>query len=181
MLAPPFGESPNGLKVDEAREAVALLRSTPVGDLAGVVVVGPMDRAAPKSADTLLKIVEEPTAFAVPILWAHDLGGVQATIRSRCLDLWSPPTGREVPDTELESTARELIRAHMNGSFWEIPGLVKKMEKRESELLGEVADALTANLVDPRHQQLWERVRLVAQWHNPQQVEVISAFLPLVP
>lgn len=179
LLAPPFGEEGvMGLKVDEARAAVALMQASPVGDQVGVIVIGPMDQAAPKSADTLLKSIEEVPPYVHPILWARDIGGVQPTIRSRCLDIWAPPTGRETEDELLVGTARELIRAHMASSLWEIPQLVKKLAGRETELLGEVAEALVPHLADPRHRQLWERLRQVAVWRNPQQVEVIAAFLP---
>ena len=75
LVAPPLGD--DGLKVDEAREVVELLMTTPVGDKLGVVIVGPMDEAAAKSCDTLLKTLEEFKGGLIrPILWAHDLSGV---------------------------------------------------------------------------------------------------------
>ena len=85
LLAPPFGEEgAYGLKVDEAREFVALLSTAPLGTAVGVVIAGPMDVASPKSSDVLLKSIEEFNASVVfPLLWAHDLGGVTGTIRSR--------------------------------------------------------------------------------------------------
>lgn len=184
LLHEPFGDK--GLKVDEAREFVSLLQSAPLGSDLGVVVAGPMDKALPKSADALLKSIESFNKFVLPILWAADLGGVRNTIRSRCLPIWCPPTGYEPIDEEVEETARELLTAALNGDGASIPTLVARMKAdskkkkpgREHELLAEVADAMTARLDDPKVLPLWERVREVARWRNPTQIEIISAFLP---
>lgn len=180
LLAEPYGEHPNGLKVAEAREFVTFLSESPVGDQTGVVVAGPMDLASPKSADTLLKSIEEFSNHVQPLLWARDLGGVQATIRSRCLDIWSPSlqSGVSEVDRELLEVATGLLRACLAESFWEIPVLVKAAAKRETELLGVVSALLVEQIEDPRVLQLWEGVRRVSMWRNPQPMEVISAFLP---
>lgn len=178
LLAPPFGE--DGLKVDQAREAVALIQSVPLGLNLGVVVIGPLDLAAPKSADVLLKVVEEFHEFVRPMLWAHDLGGVRGTIQSRCLDVWCPATGLEIRDEELEEAARELLNANLNGQFYKVPAVVSKMKGKELELLGEVAEAMTVMLDNPLVLPLWERVRATSMWRNPTPMEVISTFLPEV-
>lgn len=185
-MAPPFGEK--GLKVDEAREFVSLLQSPPIGMDIGVVLAGPMDLALPKSADVLLKSIEEFAAeFVRPILWANDLGGVRPTIRSRCLDVWSPATGFEQSDEELEQVAHDLVNAARAGHYWMVPPLVKKMgpkkvggvkiPSRYPELVCEAAEALSSNL-DERGLALWEQVRAVARWQNPTAIEIIVAFLP---
>lgn len=177
LLAEPFGD--NGLKVGEARDAVALLQSVPIGVDVGIVVVGPLDRAAPKSADVLLKVVEEFHQYVRPILWANDLGGVRGTIRSRCLDVWCPATGYERRDEELEGIARELLNAVLAERYYEVPSLVTKMKGKELELLAEVAEAMTVLLDDPKVFPLWERIRDTARWRNPTPMEVISTFLPV--
>lgn len=49
------------------------------------LLAGPLDEADPSALDILLKRIEEPTPNSPTlILWAHDLGGVPDTIRSRC-------------------------------------------------------------------------------------------------
>ena len=57
LIAPPFGDE--GLGVQDAREAVELLASIPVGNLTGFVVLGPMEQATPQAIDALLMTVEE--------------------------------------------------------------------------------------------------------------------------
>ena len=175
LLHDPFGD--DGLKVDDAREFVSLLQTAPLGDELGVVIAGPMDLAAPKSADVLLKCIEQFNRYVRPILWATDLGGVQATILSRCLSVWSPATGFEPVDEDLERVARELLNATLDGQVYEIPRLVSQIKDRIA-LLGEVADAMAAQASTPKVLSLWERVREVARWKNPTQLEVIAAFLP---
>jgi hypothetical protein len=180
LLHAPFGD--DGLKVDDAREMVSLLQSAPLGIDLGVVIAGPMDMTKGlKSADALLKSIEQPNKYVQAILWATDIGGVKGTIRSRCLPVWCPATGDEPVDDELEGTARELLNAALNDQGFMVPGLVKKMKGKLPELLGEVADAMTVLLDNPKVFPLWERVRAVARWRNPTQMEVISAFLPRAP
>jgi hypothetical protein len=182
LLHDPFGDE--GLKVDEAREFAALLMHAPLGADVGVVVAGPMDIALPKSADALLKGIEQFNPYVLPLLWASDLGGVQGTIRSRCLPVWAPATGHEPADEEVEEVARDLLRAALAGHAADVPALVGKMAKtkkqpaRYHELLAEVAYAMTAMLDDPRVLPLWERVREVCRWRNPTPIEIIVAFLP---
>ena len=182
LLHEPFGDE--GLKVDDAREFVALMQCPPVGEDSGVVIAGPLDHAAPKSSDVLLKSIEEPLPFVHPLLWATDLGGVSATIQSRCLPTWCPASGQEPGDDEIEGLARELLNEVLAGHAWQVPLLVGKVKStpkqrgREAELVAEVVEAMTVQMGDPRVRALWERVREWACWRNPTQIEVMAAFLP---
>ena len=182
FLHEPFGDA--GLKVDEAREYISLLQVAPLGSDLGTVLAGPMDLALPKSADALLKGIEQFHKYVHPMLWANDLGGVQTTIQSRCLPVWCPPTGFEPVDEEVEAAARELLYAALGGHGADVPTIVakvkanKKAPAREYELLAEVVEAMTAMLDDPKVLPLWERVRAVARWRKPTPIEVILAFLP---
>jgi len=184
LIHDPFGD--DGLKVDEAREFVGLLQVAPSCRETGIVIAGPMDKAQPKSADVLLKAIEEFSPMVLPILWATDIGGVRNTIRSRCLPIWAPATGFEPVDEEVEATARGLLHAALNDRVAEIPALVarvksdskKKIPGREFELVAEVADAMAAMSNDPRVRVLWEKLRKLARWRNPTQLEIIATFLP---
>jgi hypothetical protein len=178
-MAPPFEK----LGIDDIREATDLLLSTPVGMEVGVVVIGPLDRVgSSKASDGLLKSIEEHTELVVPVLWAHDLGGVSPTIKSRCLVRWCPQVGVD-DDDEIQGDGRALVAAVLNNRLWDVPTLVKKYDvkdnKRLPDLIGVIAQAVTADW-SPEGAALWERVRLVAQHPNLTSIEVIAALLPEV-
>jgi hypothetical protein len=179
-MAEPFGEK--GLKVDEAREFAALMRSTPVGSAVGVVVAGPMDKALPKSSDVLLKVIEEfPETVMFPILWAWDFEGVTKTIRSRCLDRWSPLEGIPPVDEELDQVVYTLMDSVRSGQLWRVPPLVSSMKDRLPALLDGLSEALVPWMGDLEMRGLWEGVRKAALWPNPTLTEVVVSLLRGVP
>jgi len=125
---PPIGDE--GLKVDDARQVVSLLSTTPVGTQIGTLVVGPMDNATVFAADALLKKVEEFNGeLVMPILWAFDIGGVRPTIRSRCLSRWAPASGEDDEDVELMQDGCDLQDAAMSGDLVTVARLLKKYKK----------------------------------------------------
>jgi len=176
LVAPPFGDK--GLKTDDARDIVELLLSSPIDNKVNVVVVGPMDEANLKASDVLLKSIEEFRDDLVqPILWANDLGGVTTTIRSRCLDHWAPSLGAE-GDAVLQQVAADLVGDALSDNCWRIPFTLKEEAKgKEVVLLGMMASALEGHLDKEPHRLLWERIRKVAQWRNPTQIEIIAALV----
>ena len=177
LVADPFGDK--GLKVDEARTFVSLMKSTPVGDGIGVVMAGPMDQAQPRTSDVLLKVVEEFPAHVIrPILWATDLGGVMKTIQSRCLDIWCPITEDLPVDEELEKAALSLVEAHLRCQAWKVPPLVASMKDRLPALLGEMAGVLIPRMEEARVRDLWGHIRDVSRWYNPTVIEVVGALFP---
>jgi hypothetical protein len=58
------------------------------------------------------------------------------------------------------------------------PSKKGKKPARYKELVAEVTEAMTARADDPQVRSLWVRVRKVAKWRNPTQLEIITAFLP---
>lgn len=177
LIAPPFEK----LGIDDIREATDLLLSTPVGMGVGVIVIGPMDRmGSAKASDGLLKSIEEHSELMVPILWAHDLGGVSPTIKSRCLTRWCPQRG--IPDDdEIQGDGRALVAAVLHDRLWEVPPLVKKYDvkdnKRLPELMGVIAQAVVSDWT-PSGAALWERIREAARSPNVSAIEVVAALLP---
>lgn len=178
LLAPPLGEE--GLKTSRtkpadppgAREIVGMLSSAPLGTKVGCLVVGPIDEAEERAATVLLKSIEEfrSDLFAL-ILWAHDLGVVLPTIRSRCLPRWAGD--REAVSPELVADGEALVRAYLNQDLWEVPLIVARHKGEEHRLLQQVAVEVHAHQIGP----LWEALRPVAARRNPTQIEVIAAFL----
>jgi len=150
-----------------------LLLSCPVGSKIGVVVVGPLDEAQPKALDVLLKPVEEHHADVVrPILWAWDIGGLPATLLSRCQTRWCG--GEE--EQEVEEETYELLDALRSGQTHKVPELVAVFEKRIGDLLGQLTFVLSTDHA-PENLRIWEAVRAVARWRNPTPLELISALI----
>lgn len=80
LVHPPI----TNLKVDGVRLLVSLFTQV-YPHRNPCLVAGALDEADPSALDILLKRIEEPTPNSPTlILWAHDLGGVPDTIRSRC-------------------------------------------------------------------------------------------------
>jgi hypothetical protein len=176
LVAPPLGD--DGLGVEDAREVVGLLLSTPVGSRKGVLIVGPMDRAGVKAADVLLKRLEEfPEDIVQPLLWAHDLGGVPPTIRSRCLDRWAPGEVSTEDNEAVTNAAWGLIDAALTGDMKEVAGLVRNCAGQEILLLDTLVECLATDLADPNRMAVWGRLRSVAQWKNPAITEIVAALL----
>ena len=179
-MAPPIGDG--GLKVDEARNAVSLLLTSPFSGI-GCLVIGPMNRASNQSSDALLKIIEEfDGEYVQPILWAEDLEDVTKTIRSRCIArwVWADPEDMDLDeeDDDLDSASRELVRAALAKEYWLIPDLVTRQSKAKNlpELLDTISRVISVNL-DEKHLRLWESIRMVAKYRNPTAVEIVAALI----
>ena len=206
LVAPPFGD--DGLAVGKdkltdppgAREIVDMMMSDPIGEGVGVIVVGPIDNAKSiKAMDAMLKTIEEPPSpWMQIILWADDLGGVRETIRSRCLETWSP--GSMLSDVDMRALAKRLLDEARAGNFYLLPSLVsgsmkskaskddgstesedvdkpKKEKFRGVDLVWAMADVLASDLDNSGNLEMWDHIRKVARWRRPSVIEVIAALV----
>lgn len=168
-----FGEE--GLKIAESREIIELMNNTPLGDRPGVVLIGPVDQAAPASTDVLLKSIEEFDANVIrPVLWAKDETEVSSTIRSRCLRRWCPGAEPSI-DEDLMDTARNLVEESLGGHRASVVELVKDKDPRL--LLEAVARALCHRGIDDESLEMWGRVRAALAYANPTATEALAALL----
>jgi hypothetical protein len=167
-----FGEG--GLKIAESREIIALMGSAPLGDEPGVVVIGPVDRAAHASTDVLLKSIEEFNPDIVrPVLWAYDETEVSPTIRSRCLRRWCP--GVVGIDEDALDAAREIVNESLGGHRASVVELSKDKDPRV--LLEAAAQALHERGIDDETEEMWARVRATLRYTNPTPTEALAALL----
>jgi hypothetical protein len=172
LLHKPFGEE--GLKIAESREIIDLMANAPVGDRAGVLVIGPLDTALPASTDVLLKSIEEFNPDIVrPVLWANDETEVSSTIRSRCLRKWCP--GEHVVSESVMSTARQLVAESLGGHRASVIEILSGQVPRE--VLVGAAEALAERGIDGDTEDLWGNIRAVLRYRNPTATEVLAAFL----
>lgn len=70
--------------VDDVRKIIPFLTSTPAESRWRVVVVDGADEMNTSAANALLKILEEPPAFALLLLVSDSPSALPATVRSRC-------------------------------------------------------------------------------------------------
>ncbi len=116
------------LKTDDAKELMALYsQSWPQRNPA--LVVGPLDDVDSKVMDILLKRIEEPIPYAPTlILWAHDLGSVPHTIRSRCGETFHYAPPQPSPHAPL---ANRLLNALRTQDKLELMGVLRVIPKSE--------------------------------------------------
>lgn len=199
-----YGDPVEGLNTEIVREAASTMSSSPVGDLRGSIVVGPVDVLTQDGVmDILLKVLEEANPLSPqPFLWAYDIGSVRPTIQSRCLTEWCPgitPLSKQSMDL-----AKSVISSAVGGSMI---GVLSSMTNGFSDLkkprkgggdeddsedgvksvrwedsgedfLRAVALTLSRDKDIP-HLLLWKQVRHLMLPKNPPPVtEVLAGFLP---
>ena len=167
-----------GLKTEEAREAVSLINETPVGDRKGVILIGPMDTANEKASDVLLKSLEDFNEKVIqPILWAYDIGNVIPTIRSRCISKWC--FAKEQVSPEMQELAIGLLSAWVQKDVKHIVDTLKANKKNLRDLLNTVVLFISQQVVEkPKWGNLWFPIRKVLSHPEPSYSESLVAFLP---
>lgn len=144
--------SEKGVRKDDAREMLALHNTPPVSDALGSVVIGPMDLATVDASDALLKIVEEPSTLTQPFLWAHDLGQVSKTIRSRCHTVWA---NQSVEDYQY-TYSTDLLDKAIAGDGIAIAELL--MENPAKGALSDIIHRMSQTKVSPEKWRLYKSV-----------------------
>lgn len=78
--------APDGrfIKTDQVRELQGVMYARPNEGRFRVAVIDSADRMNAESGNRLLKLLEEPPAYAVLVLLTHNLSGVLPTLISRC-------------------------------------------------------------------------------------------------
>jgi hypothetical protein len=172
LLHEPFGDK--GLKIAESREIIELMGNPPVGDVPGVLLIGPMDRANRSAQDVLLKSIEEFDDRVVrPVLWAYDEAEVLGTIRSRCLRQWCP--GPDQYDEDTLYQARAVVDCSLVG---DTAGLIEALKDRDPRAMLEAAARVLAEQgIDEKTSDLWDRVRQTLKHRLPTATETLAVFL----
>ncbi len=88
-------EGARDVRVDQVREALALLALAPAQAMRRVLLVPEAEAMNPQAANALLKTLEEPPAQALVLLAASDPLRLPATIRSRCVLVPVPPPSQQ--------------------------------------------------------------------------------------
>lgn len=175
LLRPPLGD--DGLKIADSRELVELLDSTPIGDVPGVLIVGPLCRASSATTDVLLKTIEEVDPSRVrPIFWAITGADVSATVRSRCLMRWCP--GEEPVDPASRESAKRALAACLDRDVAEVIESLKAVEPEP--FLHALVHAILEHGVDGATDRIWVAARRLLRHREPTALELLAALLPEV-
>ncbi|MGL4567299.1 MAG: hypothetical protein ACRCU6_02075, partial [Fusobacteriaceae bacterium] len=145
----------------------------------GIIIIGPMDDANPKASDTLLKIIEDEPSSCRLNLWAHDIGEVSKTIKSRCIPVWCQFsfTGNDGEDLS-ESVSRSYIQALLAGRYYELHDILSQYKEKDMSLLSHsIADALWADAANPKALRIWNRIRPLMGKSHTSKLELISVCL----
>jgi len=182
LMVPPIGDEGSGLKVEEAKEAVQILQSTPLGSEQGVVVIGPLDGTASKrSSDALLKTLEDGgSGFVTPILWASDLEEVPLTIRSRCLSRWAGLSESVEENEEVTTAAWAAVSASLRKDIPALLGSLRILSTKEAKtapFLRALTECLSSDLGKPEYRLLWERIRPLMKLKDVVAIEVLACLL----
>tara|TARA_X000000950_G_scaffold259444_1_gene327824 strand:- start:1534 stop:2148 length:615 start_codon:yes stop_codon:yes gene_type:complete len=142
--------SEKGVRKDDSREMFNIHYNPPASDAMGAVVIGPMDKSTTEAADALLKIVEEPSEYTKPFLWAKDLGQVPKTIRSRCHTVWAYGT----PDEEPSEIDPEVLKQALDGDGIAIAEVLTKHTPKE--VMTDALHLLTSQKISTRRWNLFK-------------------------
>lgn len=123
------------IAVDDAREAQNFFGQTAAAGGWRVAIVDPADDLNAASANSLLKLVEEPPKQSIFLIVCHQPGRLLRTIRSRCLHLPLEPLTTEDTLTVLRGLPPEAVEAE-EGALRQAAELSRGSPGRAMELIG---------------------------------------------
>jgi DNA polymerase-3 subunit delta' len=101
-------EYANEITIEQSRTIAQMLSLTPAEGQWRVVIIDSIDALNTKSANAILKILEEPPPQTILMLIAHNVGGLLPTIRSRCRIITMKPLGKEDFSSAIRHVAPEI-------------------------------------------------------------------------
>lgn len=108
------------IKTDQIRELQEEMYARPSEGRWRVAIIDGADRMNPEAGNRILKLLEEPPAYAVLILVTHNLSGVLPTLISRCQVVKFPPLSPE----------------HVTGALRRLAGLDETQARMYASLSG---------------------------------------------
>ncbi len=106
------GEDDSSIGVERIRELITRLNYRPTASQYRVAIIDHADFLTIQSANSLLKILEEPPEKTVIVLCAMGLGQMPLTLRSRCQELAFQLVDRETLHGLLLLSTTDAARAH---------------------------------------------------------------------
>lgn len=101
------------IKTDQIRFMQAEMYARPAESSVRVAIIDGADRMNAESGNRLLKLLEEPPAYAVIVLLTSNLAGVLPTIVSRCQVVNFPPLSPDAVAAILQRTGLDAQKARL--------------------------------------------------------------------
>lgn len=168
------------IKTDQIRELQADMYARPSEGRVRVAIIDGADRMNAEAGNRILKLLEEPPAYAVLIMLTHNLSGVLPTLISRCQVVQFPPLGIDEVAGNLQGRGLSAKEAHLyaalsGGSIGRAIALsqdpeVAQRREQTAELLGQLAglDDLAllgqAEVLDKEKERLDDWLELLTVW-----------------
>lgn len=128
------------IKTDQMRELQSEMYARPVEGRARIAIIDGAERLNAEAGNRVLKLLEEPPAYAVFVLLTHNLAGILPTIASRCQIVNFPPLAIDEvaaflqEQRQLDAGQARLFAALSGGSIGraaEIAGSPEVMQRRD--------------------------------------------------
>jgi len=138
------------IKVDLVRDLIAFMQHTSQYGRKKIAIIDPAESMNRSSANSLLKILEEPPAHTLFILNTHQPGRLPVTIRSRCQRLNFAPSYTDATKSWLKETTGkdEAELAELLDIAQGAP--LRVLQLLEQDAL-EIRQQLLQDLLDARH------------------------------
>lgn len=144
LYDPKKDEYANEISIEQSRTIAQSLSLTPAEGKWRVVIIDSADALNVKSANSILKILEEPPPQTIIMLIAHNAGQLLPTIRSRCRVIALKPLSRSnfervLYHTSPEITGDELSALGIISGF--SPGIALELKEQGAlELYNEILE-----------------------------------------
>jgi DNA polymerase III subunit delta' len=138
------------IKIDDVREVERLAPLSPIESPWKVVIIDGAERMNPQTANSLLKVLEEPPGHCKFLLVSHRRSSLLPTVISRCTSVrFGPVPSEELVPWLVESQGLERSQAELAARWSEgRPGAALALPLAEWEShLGEVSEAMERFIV----------------------------------
>ena len=168
LLSPRLEEDETKIYIEDIRDLKAYLTLKPYYGPYKFVIINDADRLVPDAANSLLKILEEPSLFTILILISSKPKLILPTVLSRCDKVQFLPDNKKVLDKETIKATDEFMKISKEG-------LCERMQYAERLFAGKDYQNLVVGLIhtlrsreNPNHKVLKNLLKLNSLLSQPQ-------------
>jgi len=153
-----------------------MVSSPSARDQSSWVLTGPVCSLSNQSQEVFLKTLEDYSNNTISlVMWAHHLDGVLPTIRSRCINFWSPPSSSFTISQDELDIGRDLIEF---SSIRDVPSLLALLKNTPpSECVKYAEIYLSTCYSFDKNGFIWPRVRKAKKLKDLTLAEALTILL----